>query len=140
MELEEQQPAAKKTLADWMANDDDYEFYAEKRERGGRKKRKKNKDSAKQEDQQKQHPEEEWYQPYDPTRATDYHAWMRSDARVEIEREWKEKLYEHRRKASQRSMSEVSSEAEAKAAPARPSKSEYLLRNVHGYSSIGPAS
>jgi splicing factor 45 len=105
---ESDQPVAKKTLADWMADDDGHEYFAEKRERGGRKKRRKNKDATKQE---QSHPEEEWYQPYDPARATDYHAWMHSEARLEIEREWKEKLYEHRRRPEQRSPSRASSVA-----------------------------
>lgn len=71
--------------------DDDFGYTGEKRQRGGRKKRKKNREEEMVE-------EEDWDEIYDPSRPTNYRAYLHSEERVRAEREWKDRLYAHRKK------------------------------------------
>ncbi|MCJ1260056.1 hypothetical protein MMC24_007896 [Lignoscripta atroalba] len=83
--------AAKSTLADWTAGDDDdvNGFYGgEKRQRGGRKKRKKNKEES--------HVPQNWDDIYDPSRPNSYEEYKHSDEKIREVREWKDRLYAHR--------------------------------------------
>ena len=96
----------KSTLADWTAEPElgeDGGFYnVEKRQRGGRKKRKKNLD-----DSQALH---NWDDIYDPSRPNTFDDYKHSDEKIFELREWKDKLYAHRRASS--SHSDVDSGAE----------------------------
>lgn len=82
---------SKTTVADWTndAEDDDY-YAAEKRQRGGRKKRKKN-------NRQDEPVIQDWDDIYDPSRPNNYEEYRHSDERIREIREWKDKLYAHRR-------------------------------------------
>ncbi|KAI5286895.1 hypothetical protein KEM54_006416 [Ascosphaera aggregata] len=81
-------PATKFSAEDWVGEEDDDGFFAmEKRQRGGRKKRKKNREEP---------IATNWDETYDPSRPTNLEEWLRSDARMVVEREWKERLYAHR--------------------------------------------
>lgn len=96
-------PVVRSTLADWTADDEDVNgFYAgEKRQRGGRKKRKKNvveKPAA-----------VDWDEIYDPSRPSNYWEYIGSEEQMRERREWKDKLYAHRReRARRRSSSDLS--------------------------------
>lgn len=88
----------KNTLADWTAEPELGEggFYnVEKRQRGGRKKRKKNL-----EDSQTLH---NWDDIYDPSRPNTFDDYKHSDEKMFELREWKDKLYAHRRASSSQS-------------------------------------
>ena len=116
--------AAKATLADWTANgndDDDannnnangFNQGGEKRQRGGRKK-KKNKGNRGGEAMQIM---QDWDDIYDPTRPNSYEEYVNSDEKRREIREWKEKLYAHRRARRRDSVS--SSESEERGRPAK---------------------
>lgn len=99
-------PVVKSTLADWttVGDDDDVNgFYGgEKRQRGGRKRRKKNRE---------EHVVvQDWDDIYDPARPNNYEEYKNSDEKIREVREWKERLYAHRR--ARRSPSEKDSEDE----------------------------
>ncbi|CAG8175676.1 unnamed protein product [Penicillium nalgiovense] len=82
----------KSTLADWTAaDDDDYEYTREKRQRGGRKKRKKNFETQ---------VAQNWDDIYDPSRPTNYAEYRHSDEKIAEIREWKDRLYAHLRRRS----------------------------------------
>ncbi|KAH0543833.1 hypothetical protein FGG08_001872 [Glutinoglossum americanum] len=85
-------PVLTSSLADWAGNDEDdvNGFYgAEKRQRGGRKKRKKNRrESA---------IPQNWDDIYDPSRPNNYEEYKNSDERIREARDWKDRLYAHRR-------------------------------------------
>lgn len=85
-------PVVKSTLADWTAaGDDDVNgFYeGEKRQRGGRKRRKKNKEEYV--------AAQDWDDIYDPTRPNNYEEYKHSEEKIREVREWKDRLYAHRR-------------------------------------------
>ncbi|KAI9785694.1 MAG: hypothetical protein M1839_008711 [Geoglossum umbratile] len=80
------------SLADWTGNDEDdvNGFYGtEKRQRGGRKKRKKNRREST--------IPQNWDDIYDPSRPNNYEEYRNSDERIREVREWKDRLYAHRR-------------------------------------------
>jgi splicing factor 45 len=85
-------PPPKTTLADWTneADEDEYGFVGEKRQRGGRKKRKKNKEEM--------HVTQNWDDIYDPSRPNNYEEYRHSDERIREIRDWKDTLYAHRMK------------------------------------------
>ncbi|KAF2085936.1 hypothetical protein K490DRAFT_23960, partial [Saccharata proteae CBS 121410] len=94
-----EKPTVKTTLADWTSVDDDVNgFYAQqpKQQRGGRAgKKRKMKEQAQS--------AIDWNDIYDPSRPTNYEAYIHSEEKFEAEREWKEYLYASRmsrRKAS----------------------------------------
>lgn len=80
-------------MADWTAQDDDdvNGFYGgpEKRQRGGRKRRKKNKEEYA--------VVQDWDDIYDPSRPNNYEEYKHSDEKIREVREWKDRLYAHRR-------------------------------------------
>jgi splicing factor 45 len=86
-------PAVKSTLADWAnaGDDDDVNgFYVgEKRSRGGRKRRKKNREEYT--------APQNWDDIYDPSRPNSYEEYRQSDEKIREVREWKDRLYAHRR-------------------------------------------
>ena len=96
----ETQSVPKTTAADWTndADDDDYYAASSKRERGGRKKRKKNK--------QDEPVIQDWDDIYDPSRPNNYEEYRHSDEKIREVREWKDRLYAHRRNRRQPSYSE----------------------------------
>ena len=100
---------AKATLADWAAtnNEDDDNvngFYqGEKRQRGGRKKRKKGNKGG-----EFRQVVQDWDDIYDPTRPNNYEEYLNSDEKRREIREWKEKLYAHRRARRRDSVSSSS--------------------------------
>ena len=85
--------SVKSTLADWTAAGDDDDvngFYAgEKRQRGGRKRRKKNRDEYV--------AAQDWDDIYDPSRPNSYEEYKHSEEQIREVREWKDRLYAHRR-------------------------------------------
>lgn len=85
-------PPVKRSIADWTADDEDVNgFYGgEKRGRGGRKKRKKNKEDAPL--------RQDWDDIYDPARPNNYEEYKHSEERIREIREWKDRLYAHRRR------------------------------------------
>ena len=89
---EKPEPIAPKTsAADWIAtNDDDEYFYGEKRERGGRKKRKKKKEVVE--------VVQDWDDIYDPSRPNNYEEYKHSEEKIREVRDWKDLLYRHRMK------------------------------------------
>lgn len=93
----------KTTLADWTADDDDVNgFYmGEKRQRGGRKKRKKNKEEAP--------VMQDWDDIYDPARPNNYDEYKNSEESIREIRDWKDRLYAHRR-AQRHSSDDASSD------------------------------
>ncbi|KAJ5655471.1 hypothetical protein N7507_007421 [Penicillium longicatenatum] len=82
----------KPTLADWAAEDDDYGYVGEKRQRGGRKKRKKN--------HEPHEIPQNWDDIYDPSRPNNYEEYRHSDEKILEVREWKDRLYAHRMRRS----------------------------------------
>ncbi|KAI0470707.1 hypothetical protein GGR56DRAFT_683778 [Xylariaceae sp. FL0804] len=88
--------AAKSTLADWAATEQDEYMYGtgEKRPRGGRKKKKKRFEAAPL--------ETDWDEIYDPSRPTNVDEYLRSDERIREVQEWKALLYRHRRRDDER--------------------------------------
>ncbi|KAJ5915074.1 hypothetical protein N7454_011186 [Penicillium verhagenii] len=82
----------KSTLADWAAEDDDYGYVGEKRQRGGRKKRKKN--------HEPHEVPQNWDDIYDPSRPNNYEEYRHSDEKILEVREWKDRLYAHRMRRS----------------------------------------
>ncbi|OBT49785.1 hypothetical protein VE04_09539, partial [Pseudogymnoascus sp. 24MN13] len=107
-------PPAKSTLADWAVagEDDDVNgFYGggEKRQRGGRKRRKKNREEYA--------VAQDWDDIYDPSRPSSYDEYRHSDEQIREVREWKDRLYAHRK--SRKYSSDIESDEE----PARPSMS-----------------
>ena len=96
----ETQVAPKTTAADWTndAEDDDYYAASSKRERGGRKKRKKTKQDAL--------APQDWDDIYDPSRPNNYEEYRHSDEKIREVREWKDRLYAHRRNRRESSYSE----------------------------------
>lgn len=112
----ESQPAIPKTTAaDWTATaeDDEYNFYGEKRQRGGRKKRKKNKEAVE--------AAQNWDDIYDPSRPNSYEEYKHSEEKIREVREWKDLLYRHR--TTRRGSSEDNSDRSE-----RPVNSEIILR------------
>jgi hypothetical protein len=105
-------PPAKSTLADWaVAGDDDdvNGFYGggEKRQRGGRKRRKKKRE---------EHAvSQDWDDIYDPSRPNNYEEYKHSDEQIREVREWKDRLYAHRK--TRKYTSDIDSDEE----PSRPS-------------------
>jgi hypothetical protein len=97
----------KSTLADWTATGDDDDvngFYAgEKRQRGGRKRRKKNKEE--------QVAMQDWDDIYDPTRPNNYEEYKHSEEKIREVREWKDRLYAHRK--ARKPISDEDSEEES---------------------------
>ncbi|KFY38454.1 hypothetical protein V494_04350, partial [Pseudogymnoascus sp. VKM F-4513 (FW-928)] len=107
-------PPAKSTLADWAVagEDDDVNgFYGggEKRQRGGRKRRKKNREEYA--------VAQDWDDIYDPSRPSSYDEYRHSDEQIREVREWKDRLYAHRK--TRKYSSDIDSEEES----ARPSMS-----------------
>ena len=107
-------PPAKSTLADWAVagEDDDVNgFYGggEKRQRGGRKRRKKNREEYA--------VAQDWDDIYDPSRPSSYDEYKHSDEQIREVREWKDRLYAHRK--TRKYSSDIDSDEE----PARPSMS-----------------
>ena len=98
----------KSSLADWAATGDDEDvngFYGgEKRQRGGRKKRKKNKEES--------HVFQNWDDIYDPARPNSYEEYKNSDEKILEVREWKERLYAHRR--GRENLSELDSDEDSR--------------------------
>ncbi|KAJ5559943.1 hypothetical protein N7513_002342 [Penicillium frequentans] len=82
----------KPTLADWAAEEDDYGYVGEKRQRGGRKKRKKN--------HEPHEIPQNWDDIYDPSRPNNYEEYRHSDEKILEVREWKDRLYAHRMRRS----------------------------------------
>jgi splicing factor 45 len=93
-------------------------FYgAEKRQRGGRKKRKKNRrESA---------VPQNWDDIYDPSRPNNYEEYKNSDERIREAREWKDRLYAHRR--ARRASSGADSEDDIRLNPFLNSKSFFAV-------------
>ncbi|KAI9771348.1 MAG: hypothetical protein M1840_002318 [Geoglossum simile] len=88
-------PVLTSSLADWTGNDEDdvNGFYGtEKRQRGGRKRRKKNRREST--------IPQNWDDIYDPSRPNNYEEYKNSDERIREVREWKNRLYAHRRMRS----------------------------------------
>lgn len=108
---EPQPTLAKTTAADWTATaeDDEYNFYGEKRQRGGRKKRKKNKEIIE--------AVQDWDDIYDPSRPNSYEEYKHSEEKIREVRDWKDLLYRHRTK--RRESSSDDSERSAKPANSR---------------------
>lgn len=101
-------------MADWAVagEDDDVNgFYGggEKRQRGGRKRRKKNREEYA--------VAQDWDDIYDPSRPSSYDEYRHSDEQIREVREWKDRLYVHRK--SRKYSSDIESDEE----PARPSMS-----------------
>lgn len=99
-------PPIKSTLADWTATADDDDvngFYGgEKRQRGGRKRRKKNRE---------EHVvAQDWDDIYDPTRPNNYEEYRLSEEKIREVREWKDRLYAHRK--ARRASSDMDSDEE----------------------------
>ena len=96
-----------------MAGEDDdvNGFYGggEKRQRGGRKRRKKNREEYA--------VAQDWDDIYDPSRPSSYDEYRHSDEQIREVREWKDRLYAHRK--SRKYDSDMDSEEES----ARPSMS-----------------
>ena len=115
-----QPPAPKATLADWTANDNDDEenvnsfHQGEKRQRGGRKKRKKGNKGG-----EAAQIVQDWDDIYDPTRPNNYEEYVNSDEKRREIREWKEKLYAHRRTRRRDSLSSSEGEGEQRGRPAK---------------------
>ena len=86
-------------------------FYGggEKRQRGGRKRRKKNREEYA--------VAQDWDDIYDPSRPSSYDEYRHSDEQIREVREWKDRLYVHRK--SRKYSSDIESDEE----PARPSMS-----------------
>ncbi len=108
----------KSSYADWAGGDDDdvNGFYASggpKPQRGGKKRRKKNREEYA--------APQSWDDYYDPTRPTNYEEYKHSDECTAEIREWKDRLYAHR-KSRRRSNDRGSSEE-----PARPSMGSMCL-------------
>jgi splicing factor 45 len=103
-------PVLTSSLADWTGNDDDdvNGFYgAEKRQRGGRKRRKKNRRES--------NIPQNWDDVYDPSRPNNYEEYKNSDERIREIREWKNRLYAHRR--MRRASSEADSDDDIRSNP-----------------------
>ncbi|KAJ6122437.1 hypothetical protein N7512_004902 [Penicillium capsulatum] len=84
---------AKTTLADWAgAEDDDFGYMGEKRQRGGRKKRKKNREPHA--------VPQNWDDIYDPSRPNIYEEYQHGDEKILEIRDWKDRLYAHRMRRS----------------------------------------
>lgn len=79
-------------MADWAAEEDDYGYVGEKRQRGGRKKRKKN--------HEPHEVPQNWDDIYDPSRPNNYEEYRHSDEKILEVREWKDRLYAHRMRRS----------------------------------------
>ncbi|KAL9046404.1 MAG: hypothetical protein Q9206_007090, partial [Seirophora lacunosa] len=86
------QQHTKTSISDWAAELEDvasHDCYpSEKRQRGGKKKRKKNKESS-----TVQH----WNDIYDPSRPNAYEEYQNSDEKMLEIKEWKDRLYAHRK-------------------------------------------
>ncbi|KXT13517.1 hypothetical protein AC579_4148 [Pseudocercospora musae] len=101
----------KRGFNDWLANEDEEDFYYDRsRERGGRRKKKKKK---KQEERQQTWT---WDDIYDPTLPVPFLDYKRSDVEYDINDEWKRRLYEANKRELRRQGKDVkraSSEADA---------------------------
>jgi splicing factor 45 len=92
-----QQPGAqprlvqKRGFSDWLANEDEEDFLYDRsrQERDGRRNKKKKKKQ-----QQQQEQTWSWDDIYDPTLPVPFLEYPRSDARYDLNEEWKQRLYE----------------------------------------------
>ena len=85
----------KSTLADWAAEDEVDYYAAEKRERGGKKAKRKR---AKNQAVARGAVSRDWDDIYDLSMPTQYEEYKGSDEQYRARREWKDRLYAHRRK------------------------------------------
>ncbi|RMZ75051.1 hypothetical protein DV737_g5497, partial [Chaetothyriales sp. CBS 132003] len=106
--------APKTTVADWAAtaSDDEWNYGSENRRRGGRKSKKRKAKEA-------QLVAQDWDDIYDPTRPNSYEEYKHSDEKVREVREWRELLYRHRHRRTERrsSSNEGSDHSDGSARP-----------------------
>ncbi|KAL9064714.1 MAG: hypothetical protein Q9157_007731, partial [Trypethelium eluteriae] len=85
----------KSTLADWAAEDEMDYYVEEKRERGGKRAKRKR---AKNQATNRETVPRDWDDIYDLSMPTQYEEFKGSDEHYRTTREWKDRLYAHRRK------------------------------------------
>ena len=91
----------KRGFNDWLANEDEEDFYYDRpRERGGRKKKKKKQQEERQQTWT-------WDDIYDPTLPVPFLDYKRSDVEYDINDEWKRRLYEANKRELRRQGKDV---------------------------------